>query len=276
MSDSAEENLTKAIGLIAEAKCKGADLVILPELFLSTYFCQRKDDASALASTESIPGPTTRALSEAAKKHNVVLVGGSIFEKGSDGKNYNTAVVFERDGTLVGTYRKTHIPEDILYHEQHYFTPGNTGIRVFETSLGKICPLICYDQWYPEAARIAALKGAELIVYPTAIGVIDDEVEENITGDWEGMWQAVQVGHAAANNVYVAGVNRVGKEGAITFWGGSFISDPSAKILVKAPATEGVFLAECDFSRVKPLQKAWRFLENRRPETYELLIKRQS
>jgi len=276
MSDSAEQNLKKALGFIEEAKKKGADLVILPELFLSTYFCQKKDDASAFETTESIPGPTTEALAAAAKKHNVVLVGGSIFEKGSDGKNYNTAAVFESDGTMLGTYRKTHIPEDILYHEQHYFTPGDTGIRVFQTSVGKIAPLICYDQWYPEAARIAALQGAEIIVYPTAIGVIDDDVEENITGDWETMWRSVQVGHAAANNVYIAGVNRVGTEGAITFWGGSFIADPSAKVLVKADNKEGVFLAECDFSRVKPLQKAWRFLENRRPETYELLTKKPS
>ncbi len=271
MTDSSQANLKKALGLIAEAKQKGAELVILPELFLSPYFCQKKDDASAFKTTETIPGPTTEALSKAAKEHDIVLVGGSIFEKGSDGKNYNTAAVFERDGTLLGTYRKTHIPEDILYHEQHYFAPGDTGIRVFETSVGKIAPLICYDQWYPEAARIAALKGAELIVYPTAIGVIDADVEENITGDWENMWRSVQVGHAAANCVYIAGVNRVGKEGAITFWGGSFVSDPSAKVLVKADTTEGVFLTECDFSRVKPLQKSWRFLENRRPDQYEML-----
>lgn len=273
MSDDASANLKKALAMIAEAKQKGADLVILPELFLSPYFCQRKDDKAALEHTEAIPGPTTKLLSEAAKQHEIVLIGGSIFEKGSDGKNYNTATIFERDGTLVGTYRKTHIPEDILYHEQHYFTPGDTGIRVFETSVGKIAPLICYDQWYPEAARIAALKGAELIVYPTAIGVIDEEVEENITGDWETMWRSAQVGHAAVNNVYVASVNRVGKEGAITFWGGSFVADPTAKVLVKGDDKEGVLLATCDLSRVKPLQKAWRFLENRRPEAYGDLVK---
>ncbi len=276
MSKSADANLQKALQLIAEAKEKGADLVVLPELFLSPYFCQKKDDAAAFESTEPMPGPMTKALSEAAKKHSIVLVGGSIFEKGSDGKNYNTAPVFERDGSLIGMYRKTHIPEDILYHEQHYFAPGNTGISVFETSVGKIAPLICYDQWYPEAARIAALKGAEIIVYPTAIGTIDDNVEENITGDWETMWRSVQVGHAASNCVYVAGVNRVGKEGAISFWGGSFVSDPSAKLLVKGDNKEGVFIAECDFSRVVPLQKSWRFLENRRPETYDLLTKKLS
>ncbi len=273
MTNDAAQNLKKALTLIADAKKKGADLVVLPELFLSPYFCQKKDDANAFKTTEPMPGPTTEALSKAAKEHGVVLVGGSIFEKGSDGKNYNTAPVFERDGTMLGMYRKTHIPEDILYHEQHYFAPGDTGIQVFETSVGKVCPMICYDQWYPEAARIAALKGAEIIVYPTAIGVIDDEVEENITGDWEGMWRAAQVGHAAVNNVYIAGINRVGKEDAITFWGGSFVSDPSAKVIAKADNKEGVTIATCDLSRVKPLQKAWRFLENRRPEIYGPLVK---
>jgi predicted amidohydrolase len=274
MTGNAAENMKKAIKYTEEAAKKGADLVVLPELFLGPYFCQRNDDKSAFETTEPMPGPSTKALSELAKRLNIVLVGGSIFEKASDGKFYNTAPVFERDGTMLGMYRKTHIPEDILYHEQHYFAPGDTGIKVFETSVGKVCPLICYDQWYPEAARIATLKGAEIIVYPTAIGVIDDTVEDNITGDWETMWRSAQVGHAAVNNVYVAGVNRVGKEGAITFWGGSFVADPSAKVLAKADAKEGVTLARCDFSRVKPLQKAWRFLENRRPEAYSTLMEK--
>lgn len=274
MSDNAADNMKKATKYVEEAAKKGADLVVLPELFLGPYFCQRKDDKSAFELTEPMPGPSTEALSALAKRLSIVLVGGSIFEKATNGKFYNTAPVFERDGTMLGMYRKTHIPEDILYHEQHYFEPGDTGIKVFETSVGKICPLICYDQWYPEAARIAALAGAEIIVYPTAIGVIDDNVEDNITGDWETMWRSVQVGHAAANNVFVAGINRVGKEGAITFWGGSFISDPTAKLLAKADNKEGVTLAQCDLSRVKPLQKAWRFLENRRPEAYSPLTKK--
>lgn len=271
MTNNADENMQKALSSVKEAKKKGATVVVLPELFLAPYFCQKKDDASAFETTETLPGPSTDILAKCAKENHVVLIGGSIFEKGEDGKYYNTTPVFECDGTLLGTYRKTHIPEDILYHEQHYFAPGNTGIKVFDTSQGKICPLICYDQWYPEAARIAALQGAELIVYPTAIGTIDDDVEENITGDWESMWRAVQVGHAAANNVYVAGINRVGKEGSITFWGGSFIADPSAKLLAKADAREGITLATIDLGRVRPLQKAWRFLENRRPDQYTAL-----
>ena len=273
MSDDAAANLKKALKMIDDAAKKGANIVILPELFLSPYFCQKPDDRAAFKTTEPIPGPTSKTLAEAAKKNKVVLVGGSIFEKAPNGRFYNTAVVFDENGQTLGTYRKTHIPEDILYHEQHYFEPGDTGIQVFETKYGKIAPLICYDQWYPEAARIATLKGAELIVYPTAIGVIDDNVEENITGDWETMWQTAQVGHAAVNNVYVAGINRVGKEGAITFWGGSFVADPSAKLLSKAGDTEQVILTEIDLSRVKPLQKAWRFLENRRPNTYGDLTK---
>lgn len=270
---SPADNLSRALAGIADAARLGARLVVLPELFLGPYFCQRKDDDSAFARAEAIPGPTVTALSRAARDHRVVLVGGSVFEKTPDGRFFNTACVFEADGAFLGSYRKTHIPEDILYHEQHYFTPGDTGIRVFDTSAGKVAPLICYDQWYPEAARIATLQGAELLVYPTAIGVIDEQVEANITGDWEQMWRNAQVGHAAANNVFVAAVNRVGREGAITFWGGSFITGPAGDVLVKAGAGEQVVLAECALDRVLALQKAWRFLPNRRPEAYERLIR---
>lgn len=276
MQEDPAANLRHAIEKIGEAAhpssgAKGAQIVCLPELFASPYFCQRPDDKSAFDLAEPLPGPTTQALSDAAKKHGVVLVGGSIFEKSADGTFYNTTPVFDTDGSLLGTYRKTHIPEDILYHEKHYFSPGDTGIKVFETRYGKICPLICYDQWYPEAARIAALKGAEIIIYPTAIGVIDSAVEENITGDWEQMWRNAMLGHAAANNVYVCALNRVGKEGAITFWGGSFVAGPDSAIIAKAGDREGIVIAECELTRVKPLQNAWMFLKNRRPETYEFL-----
>lgn len=263
-----QDNLTRALEGIRQAVQAGANGVVLPELFLGPYFCQRRDDNEAFALAESVPGPTTVVLSKAAREHQIVLIGGSVFEKSQEGKFYNTATVFNPDGKLVGVYRKTHIPEDILYHEQHYFAPGDTGIHVMDTAIGKIAPLICYDQWYPEAARIAALQGAEMIVYPTAIGVIDDAVEENITGDWEGMWRGAQVGHAAVNNVFVAAVNRVGREGAITFWGGSFISDPTAKLLACGGSDEEIVLADCDLSRVVPLQTAWRFLHNRRPGMY--------
>jgi len=262
------DNLAKAIDRVGEAAQKGARIVALPELFCSVYFCQRPDDASAFALAEEIPGPTTRALAETARKYGIVLVGGSLFEKTREGRFYNTALVFGPDGMLLGVYRKTHVPEDILYHEQQYFAPGDTGVRVFDTPFARIAVLICYDQWYPEAARLAALAGAELIVYPTAIGDIDETVEHNITGNWQQLWRNVQLGHAAANNVFVAAVNRVGREDAITFWGGSFVADPSSKLLAEGGAGEQIVLAECDFGRVRGIQNAWRFLANRRPEVY--------
>lgn len=266
------ENLAQAIRRIGEAARAGAQLVVLPELFQGPYFCQRPDDETAFAQAESIPGPTTHALADAARCHGVVLVGGSLFERADDGRFFNTAVVFDAQGRVLGNYRKTHIPEDVLYHEQRYFTPGDTGIRVFDTALGKVAPLICYDQWYPEAARIATLQGAELIVYPTAIGVIDEAVETNITGDWEQMWRNVQVGHAAANNVFVAAINRVGREGSITFWGGSFLAGPAGEVIACAGAGEEIVIATVDLARVAPLQRAWRFLENRRPAEYGRLV----
>lgn len=269
------DNLARALAGVAEAAHAGARLVVLPELFLGPYFCQRRDDRSAFTLAEPVPGPTTHALAAAARQHGVVLVGGSVFEKAPDGRFFNTASVFEADGTLLGSYRKTHIPEDILYHEQHYFAPGDTGIRVLDTSVGKVAPLICYDQWYPEAARIATLQGAELLVYPTAIGLIDSHVEENITGDWEQMWRNAQIGHAAANNVYVAAINRVGREGAISFWGGSFVSGPAGQVLARAGDSESIVYADLDLSRVRALQEAWRFLPNRRPESYHRLIQPQ-
>jgi N-carbamoylputrescine amidase len=263
-----EENLNKALDLVGAAAARGAGLVVLPELFQGPYFCQRPDDPTARQHAEPIPGPTTAALADAARRHRVVLVGGSIYERTGAGQYFNTAPVFDEQGQLLGSYRKTHIPEDILYHEQHYFAPGDTGIRVFDTSAGKIAPLICYDQWYPEAARLATLAGAQILVYPTAIGVIDEAVETNITGDWEAMWRNAQVGHAAVNNVYVAAVNRSGRESAITFWGGSFVASPAGSVLSRAGADEEIVLATCDLARVAALQQAWRFLDNRRPDAY--------
>jgi N-carbamoylputrescine amidase len=262
------DNLAKALDRVGIAAERGAQIVALPELFCSRYFCQRPEDDSAFGLAEPIPGKTSQALSEAARRHGIVLIGGSLFEKSPDGRYFNTAPVFGPDGDLIGTYRKTHIPEDILYHEQHYFAPGDTGVRVFETPVGKIAVLICYDQWYPEAARLAALAGAELIVYPTAIGDIDEAVETNISGNWQNLWRNVQLGHAAANSVFVAALNRVGREDAITFWGGSFIADPSSRVLAEGGVGEQILLATCDLDRVRALQQAWRFLTNRRPDAY--------
>jgi N-carbamoylputrescine amidase len=269
---SPEENRAVAIGQIARVAARGAGIVALPELFTSPYFCQRKDDRATFDLAEEIPGPTSRALAEAARKHGIVLIGGSIFERTDSDRYFNSSPVFGPDGAMLGIYRKMHIPEDHLYHEQNYFSPGDTGVRVFDTPFGKIAVLICYDQWFPEAARLAALAGAELIVYPTAIGDIDEAAEENITGNWQQLWRNVQLGHAAANNVYVAALNRVGREGAITFWGGSFVADPASKVIAEAGVGEQILLAECDLSRVRALQEAWRFLPNRRPDSYGGLL----
>jgi predicted amidohydrolase len=273
MVDPASENLKKAEAMIAEAAGKGAQIVALPELFLGPYFCQRENDRSAFTRAEPIPGPHTQALSDIASKHGIILIGGSIFEASASGKYFNTASIFGPDGALLGTYRKTHIPHDPDFYEQDYFASGDTGIRVIDTPLGKICVLICYDQWFPEAARIAALQGAELIVYPTAIGTADNvpPVDPAIPEDWEGMWRAAQVGHAAANNVYTAAVNRVGTEEKMHFFGGSFVADPGGRVVVKADDSEKVALATCDLSYVKKMQESWRFLKERRPEMYKKL-----
>ncbi|MBI3619351.1 acyltransferase [Candidatus Peregrinibacteria bacterium] len=267
MTSDPAENLEKALGKVEEAAGKGAQIVVLPELFQSRYFCQRPDDAFAFERAESIPGPTTEKLSALATRLKIVLVGGSIFENAA-GKHFNTSVVLGPQGELIGTYRKAHIPEDILYHEQQYFAPGDTGIRVFATPFGRIAPLICFDQWYPEVARIAALQGAEIILYPTAIGTVDAAVEENITGDWEQMWRNAMLGHAACNNVYVAAVNRCGTEDQLRFWGGSFVADPSSAILARAGDQDEVLLVQCDLDKIRPLQDAWRFFKNRKPDTY--------
>jgi predicted amidohydrolase len=267
-SASPEENRVAALEQIARAAAKGATIVALPELFTSPYFCQRKDNRAAFGLAEEIPGPTSRMLAGAARKHAIVLIGGSLFEKTGTGSYFNTSPVFGPDGALLGIYRKTHIPEDHLYHEQHYFAHGDTGVRVFDTPFGKIAVLICYDQWFPEVARLAALAGAELIVYPTAIGDIDESAEENITGNWQQLWRNVQLGHAAANSVYVAALNRVGREGALTFWGGSFVADPASKVIAEAGVGEQILIAECDLSRVRAIQDAWSFMRNRRPDAY--------
>src|SRR3954454_16270114 len=239
------DTLDRALRGVGDAARAGANLVVLPELFLGPYFCQRPDDRSAFDRAEPVPGPTTQRLAAAAREHKVVLVGGSVFERTPAGTFYNTAAVFDADGSLAGTYRKTHIPEDVLYHEQHYFTPGDTGVRVFDTAAGTVAPLICYDKCSPEAARLATLAGAEVLVYPTAIGVIDEQVEQNITGDWQQMWRAAQGGHAAVHNVYVAAVNRSGREGSISFWGGSFVAGPDGHVLACAGAGEQLVLADC-------------------------------
>ncbi len=266
---SLPENLSKAALRIAQAAKAGAKVVCLPELFGSRYFCQTEDNRSAFDLAEPIPGPTTEVLSALARRHEVVLIGGTIFERANDGKHYNSAPVFDTDGSLLGTYRKIHIPHDPLYYERSYFTPGNLGVRVFETRFARIAVLICFDQWFPELARMAALAGAEIIVYPSAIGhFVNEEPEE---GSWQTPWCDIQRAHAIANNVYVAAVNRVSIEGGLDFWGGSFVSDPMGYVIAEANGNEQILYADCDLAKMERMQQLWGFLQARRPQEYRLL-----
>jgi predicted amidohydrolase len=262
-------NLAHAISLIGQASKSGAQIVCLPELFNSEYFAQYPKDAAAKKLAEEIPGRTTQALSEAAKKCNIVLVAGSIFEK-SGSKLFNTSCVFDYDGKMLGIYRKMHIPHDESFFEQDYFEPGDSGFRVFSTKYGKIAPLICYDQWFPEAARIVALEGAEIIFYPTAIATV--EGIEQVEGNWQEAWENVMRGHAIANGIIVAACNRAGGEGNMVFWGGSFVCDAFGKTIARAGKNEEILIAKIDTAHSKSVREGWRFFHNRRPESYGKLI----
>ena len=267
MSTDRQENLSKALKMIEEAAKKGAQIVCLPELFATQYFPQTKKSSSK---PEKIPGPTANFLSRAAKKNKVVIVGGSIFEKDGE-KKYNTSVVFDQNGKLLGNYRKVHIPEDESFYEQNYFSSGNS-YKVFNTAFGKIGVLICFDQWYSEPARINRLLGADMIFYPTAIGTVSGI--EQTEGDWHEAWESVQKGHAITNSVIVASVNRVGKENETKFWGGSFVYNQFGKLLARGDrAKEEVLIVECDLSLGKQIEEGWGFLRNRRPKTYSKLVK---
>ena len=266
MSENPSLNLGKAERLICEAAKKGAQIVCLPELFNSLYFPQEEGPAPP---AETIPCETTTTLSNAAKRNKIVLVGGSIYEK-TDGRHYNTALVFDEEGEIVGKYRKVHVPNDPGYYEQSYFDSG-TEYHVFPTRYGKIGVLICFDQWYPEPARIMKLSGADIIFYPTAIGSVKgiDQVE----GDWHEAWENVQRGHAISNSIIVTAVNRVGSEKGMTFWGGSFVYNQFGKLLLRADDSEGVFLTSCDISLGTSIEEGWGFLRNRKPHTYSKLLK---
>ena len=263
MQEDHDKNLSLAIKQIDAAAAKGADVVCLPELFTTPYFCTI--EAPAREYSEAVPGSAGKVLGEAAKRNNVVLVAGSVYEDAGKLK-FNTSMVFERDGTLLGTYRKIHIPHDPGFYEQNYFTPGDLGYKVFDTSAGKIAVLICYDQWFPEAARTVSLMGADMIFYPTAIGTVDGLPQSE--GNWQEAWENVQRGHAIANGVIVAAVNRVGKEGSSNFWGGSFVSNAFGKTLVRGSDEEEILIADVDLDHGEDVKKGWRFFYNRRPETY--------
>jgi agmatine deiminase len=256
-----KKNLARALEMIGEAARKGADIVCLPELFGSRYFPQHR---GAQKIAEPIPGPTTDALSLAAKQNKVVIVGGSIYER-SQGKFYNTSVVFDQNGRILGKYRKVHIPFDSHYYEKDYFSSGK-GYKAFNTKFGKLSVLICFDQWYPEPARISRLMHAEMLFYPTAIGTVKGMRQAE--GDWQEAWENVQRGHAISNSMVICTVNRVGIEEELNFWGGSFVIDQFGKTLFRAGNKEGVFVVACDLSLGRNVERGWGFIRNRKADTY--------
>jgi len=269
VSDDIAGNMKKTIEKIKEASRKGAQIICLQELYRTKYFPQEeKQVVSQLA--ETIPGESTKALSELAKEKKIVIIA-PLFEKTSKGKFYNSAAIIDANGKILGAYRKVHIPNDPFFYEKNYFEAGDQGYLVHKTHYARIGVLICYDQWFPEPARINTLKGAEIIFYPTAIGYINGYASSD--GDWHDAWKTVQRAHAIANGVHVAAVNRVGKEGQLKFWGGSFVCDSFGKVLGEASdISEEVLVIKVDLSKNKKIQEGWGFLKNRRPDTYNSLI----
>ena len=270
-----EENLRKAIAGVREAHAKGAELVCLQELFRSQYFCQTEDHGH-FALAEPVPGPSTTTLSKLAAELGVVIVA-SLFERRAEGLYHNTAAIIDADGRYLGKYRKMHIPDDPQYYEKFYFTPGDLGFLAWDTKVGRIGVLVCWDQWYPEAARLTALAGAQILFYPTAIGWLPAEKAEH-GAQQQAAWETIQRSHAIANGVYVRAVNRVGHEGPATggieFWGGSFVADPGGRIVVKGGQGEEVLIATCDLGKVDASRTHWPFLRDRRIDAYSDLTKR--
>ncbi len=267
-----ETNVEKAVAKIAEAAGSGANVVCLSELFAGPYPCQREDHRQ-FDRAEPIPGPTTDALAEAARRHGVAVIG-SVFERRDAGVYHNTAVVFDADGRLVGRYRKMHVPDDPLYYEKFYFAPGDLGFRSFPTRFGRLGACVCWDQWFPEAARLTALAGAQILFYPTAIGWIAGEKEAFGTSQ-QAAWETMMRSHAIANGVFVAAVNRTGVEGELEFWGASFVADPNGNVLARAGhESEEVLLVECDLAQIEAARTHWPFLRDRRIDAYEGLLKR--
>jgi N-carbamoylputrescine amidase len=271
-SEDPADNLQRALGGIAEAARSGAQVVCLQELFRTQYFCQR-EDAALFSLSESVPGPTTQALAKAAAEHGVAVVG-SVFERRAAGVYHNTAVILDTDGSLRGLYRKMHIPDDPLYYEKFYFTPGDLGFRSFEVKPARVGSLVCWDQWFPEAARLTAMAGAQILFYPTAIGWHPREKAEYGAAQHEG-WELMQRSHAVANGVFVAVANRVGSEGNLEFWGGSFVADPFGRILARASHDrEEVLVARCDLGLIEETRRNWPFLRDRRIDAYGGLVRR--
>ncbi len=283
MGSDPDANLETAIAHIREAAKRGANIVCLPELFRAQYFCQR-EDIKLFDLAEPIPGPSTSRLAEIARECRVVIVA-SLFERRAPGLYHNTAVTLGQDGSIISVYRKMHIPDDPLYYEKFYFTPGDLGFKAVDTSHGRVGTLVCWDQWYPEGARLTALAGAEVLFYPTAIGWHPAEKEEFGAAQYDA-WQTIQRAHAIANGVYVAGVNRVGHENGdirgnrasgpgLEFWGGSFLADPFGRIIAKASHTdEEILIGEIDVAHLEDTRRNWPFLRDRRVDAYAPITSR--
>jgi len=278
-----EQNLQRAMARVREAAERGAQIVCLPELFQTQYFCQR-EDASLFDLAETIPGPASSRLSEVAKELRIVLIA-SLFEKRAAGVYHNTAAVFDSNGELRGLYRKMHIPDDPLYYEKFYFTPGDLGFRAFDTGVGRVGALVCWDQWYPEGARLTALQGAHVLFYPTAIGWHPAEKAEFGEAQHDA-WRTIQRAHAIANGVYVAVVNRVGHEtgnirgqsapgAGLEFWGGSFLCDPFGRVVAEGSHDrEEILLGEVDLRALEEVRRNWPFFRDRRIDSYAAITNR--
>jgi len=282
-SPDPDANLQKAVQRVREAGRNGAQIICLPELFRTQYFCQREDPA-IFDLAETIPGPTTEEMSKAAIEAKAIVVV-SLFEKRTRGLYHNTAVLIGSDGQIKGLYRKMHIPDDPLYYEKYYFTPGDLGFKAFDTELGRIGTLVCWDQWYPESARLTALQGAQVLFYPTAIGWHPAEKEQYGVAQHDA-WRTIQRAHAIANGVFVAVANRVGHEtgnirgneakgAGLQFWGGSFLADPFGRILAEASHDrEEILCAEVNLSEIDEVRRNWPFLRDRRIESYSGITQR--
>jgi len=267
-----QKNIDKTIELIKRASAQGAQVICLQELFTSLYFCDVEDHDNFLLA-ESIPGPSTEIFQKLASELQVVIIA-SLFEKRAEGLYHNTIAVIDADGAYLGKYRKMHIPDDPGYYEKFYFTPGDLGYKVFNTKYGKIGTLICWDQWYPEAARITALMGADFIVYPTAIGWAETQ-DESTNKEQYNAWQTIQKAHAVANGIHVISVNRTGIEGSMQFWGGSFVSNPFGTVLYQASHTdEAVEIISIDIKKSDYYRTHWPFLRDRRIDSYQPITKR--
>jgi len=268
--ENLDQNLDSTIQSIKNSAEQGAQIICLQELFRSQYFCQT-EDSSRFIMAESIPGPSTQTLSKLARELEIVIIA-PLFEKRTEGIYHNTAVVIDADGSIAGRYRKMHIPDDPCFYEKFYFTPGDTGFQSFSTRYGRVGVLICWDQWFPEAARLTALSGAQFIFYPTAIGYQDRDAPE--LSKQAAAWETVQKAHAISNGVFVAAVNRVGKEDALTFWGRSFVCDPFGEVIAQAGENEPEnLIVKCDLSKVEQTRQDWPFLRDRRVDAYQKLTR---